>query len=95
MMGCWDSSRRSGSAAVASATPRVVDCDAGSAGTTSHNASPYLSLSRCERSRQCPIGWSSRTLISFSLIASDTSRWAVWRDTPSLLAISSWVLPAM
>ena len=44
---------------------------------------------------QRPIGWSSLTLISFSLTASDTSRCAVWRDTPSLRAISSWVLPAM
>ena len=43
---------------------------------------------------QRAIGWSSRTLISRSLIASDTSRCADWRETPSFLAISSWVLPA-
>ena len=58
------SSRRSSSAAVASATPTVVDGEAGSDGTTSHSCSPCLAISRCDRSRQLAIGWSSRTLIS-------------------------------
>ena len=43
---------------------------------------------------QRAIGWSSRTLISRSLIASETSRCADWREMPSLRAISSCVLPA-
>ena len=43
---------------------------------------------------QRAMGWSSRNLISFSLTASDTSLCADCRDTLSLFAISSWVLPA-
>ena len=44
---------------------------------------------------QAAIGWSRRKVISRSESASDTSRWAVGRETLSFRAISSWVLPAM
>ena len=50
--------------------------------------------SRAPRSRQLAIGWSTLTLMSPSDTASDTSRCAVCRETPSLPAIWSWVLPA-
>ena len=56
---------------------------------------PKARFTFSDNSRQCPIGWSRRTLMSFSLTESDTSRWADCRDTPSLRAISSWVLPAI
>ena len=66
----------------------------GSLGTTSTRSSAKRERRRSANSMQLAIGWSSRTLISPSETASDTSRCALCRETPSFVAIWSWVLPA-
>ncbi|MNL44257.1 hypothetical protein D3C87_1668190 [compost metagenome] len=87
-------SQRSISAAPASATPIVVESLAGSEGTTSTRSRAKRDLRRAPKSMQRPMGWSRRTFIRPSLTESETRRCADWREMPSLVAISSWVLPA-
>ena len=81
--------------AVASATPTTLLAEDGSVGTTSHSVSLNRSVSSFANCMHAAIGCSSRNVISRSESASETSRWAVGRDTLSLRAISSWVLPPM
>ncbi len=95
MAGVSAASTDSSSAAARSATP-ASDCGAaGSVGTTSQWVRPKASFIPAASSMQAAMGCSSRKVISRSDRHSETKRCAVARETPSLRAISSWVLPAM